>query len=178
MDDAWCRLSKGVAVSKVDFKLLSQAEKDLVLATKSRELKGLDEEELLDLHKRARKARNKYTKLYRRQARAQVSADKSRAKASRKNQRTLEKAEIFEAALERVSARLAHEARRSADRLRDARLAQARAGRGPFHPDRPSSHDIHGPRPDVNRRARDRAPVELRTAASTRAAKQRRHAAR
>ena len=110
-------------------RLLSAADQELLLATAKRRLDELDEGELVELHTRVRRARNKYSKLHRRQASAQVVADAARGAASKKNQRTAAKAEVFEDALARVSRRLAAEARRSADELRRARLEAARAAK-------------------------------------------------
>ena len=74
------------------------------------DLDRLDEDELVALHDRVRRARNKYSKLYRRRASAQVSADASRARAHVAHARAAAKAELFEDALARVSRRLAAEA--------------------------------------------------------------------
>lgn len=107
-------------------KMLNDAEQELLRQTEPAALKRLDEDELLELHRRVRRARNKYAKLYRRRAAAQVERDASRGRASAANSRTSIKAETFEDALARVSRRLAREAWLSADRLRQERLAAAR----------------------------------------------------
>ncbi len=107
-------------------KLLNNADQELILETEKKNLDTLDEDELIALHTRVRRARNKYSKLYRRQASAQVVSDSARGAASKKNQRSAAKAEVFEEALARVSRRLSIVARASADELREARLAAAR----------------------------------------------------
>ena len=108
---------------------LSLPERLLIEQTEPKALAALDEDEAGDLLLQVRRARNKYSKLYRRQAGAQVATDASRAKASAKNQRTRDKAEVFEDALARVSRRLAALARESAAELRTERLAAARGAR-------------------------------------------------
>ncbi|WP_308205559.1 hypothetical protein [Mycolicibacterium frederiksbergense] len=65
-------------------KLLSSlSESDLLLVreTAQAELSGLDEDGLLDLHARVRRARNKHVGMYRRQASARVPAKGARGKA-------------------------------------------------------------------------------------------------
>ena len=73
-----------------------------------------------------RRARNKYSKLYRRQSAASVEAAGKRSASGSSNSRTLRKAEIFEDALARVSTALAGAARTSRDELKQERLAAAR----------------------------------------------------
>lgn len=55
-----------------------------------------------DLGHRLRKAKDKYTSLFRRQAAARVQVDKSRGEAADSNLRTEAKAEVFAAALDEV----------------------------------------------------------------------------
>ena len=105
---------------------LTEAEYLLVRETENPALAELDEDELVALHDRVRRARTKYTTLYRREASAKVRAQGGRGKARPKNTRNRERAEVFEDALARVSARLARVARASAKELRDARIAAAR----------------------------------------------------
>lgn len=112
-------------MNQTQFRMLTAAEQTLVVSTEGRRLDDLDEDALLELHDRVRRARNKYSKLYRRQAGAQVKADAARGKASAKNANTAAKAEIFEDALARVSRRLATVARQSAAALKAERLAAA-----------------------------------------------------
>ena len=110
--------------------MLNEQEKELLRKVEPDALRELDEDELSAVHDRIRRARNKYSKNYRRQAAAQVGKDASRAKAHAKNARTAVKAEAFEDALARTSRRLAKLARDSADELKAERLAAARAVKG------------------------------------------------
>jgi hypothetical protein len=115
---------------KATFSVLSEADKKLVLEAEPKRLKKLDEDQLIDLHARVRRARNRHVKLYRREAGAQVGTDRARAAASKKSRRNAARAEVFEETLARVSRRLGAEARASADALRAERLEQARAAKG------------------------------------------------
>lgn len=115
---------------KATFSVLSEADKKLVLEAEPKRLKALDEDQLIDLHARVRRARNRHVKLYRREAGAQVGTDRARASASKKSRRNAARAEVFEETLARVSRRLGAEARSSADALRAERLEQARAAKG------------------------------------------------
>lgn len=114
-------------MKKLDYKLLNDSEKDLVLATRPKKLRKLDEDELISLHKRIRKARNKYSKLHRRRAGEQVGKDGTRSKASKKHARTAAKAEIFEDKLSKVSRQLAVVAGAHAEALRTERERSAAA---------------------------------------------------
>lgn len=114
-------------ISKSILGMLTDTERELLRATESQELGKLDEDGLVELHDRARRARNKYSKLYRRRASGQVRRDASRAWASKEHARTATKAEVFEDALARVSRALARAAKASADELRAERLAAARS---------------------------------------------------
>lgn len=114
--------------------MMNDAEQELVRDVYDGDLRTLDEDALLDLHTRVRRARTKYSKLYRRQAAAKVASDKSRGKASAANQRTARKAEIFEDALAKVSNQLARVARAQAAELKQERLAAARAAKGTSSP--------------------------------------------
>ena len=111
---------------------LTEAESNLVRETRSSKLRELDEDGLVELHQRIRRARNKYVKLYRRGASAKVAQKGGRGIAGPKNTRSAGKAEVFEDALARVSRRLAAAARASAADLKAERLAAAgKAGGGP-----------------------------------------------
>lgn len=111
---------------------LTELERNLVAETEKQAMAELDEDALLELHTRIRRARTKYVKLYRRQASAQVETQGGRGKAFPKNQRSRDKAEIFERALARVSRRVDVLAKRSAAELKVERLAAAqRTGSGP-----------------------------------------------
>jgi hypothetical protein len=100
-----------------------------VLETEPKALRSLDEDELIELHARVRRARTKHATNYRRGAAGQVGKDRSRGAASKKNRRDAARAEVFEDALARVSRRLAVVARAAADELREERLATARGER-------------------------------------------------
>jgi hypothetical protein len=108
---------------------LSEAEGAIVRAAEPKALAGLSEDELLELHGRVRRVRDRYQGQYRRQAAARVSTTGGRGKAREQNQRARDKAEVFETTLARVSTALAKAARKSAADLRAERLATARAVR-------------------------------------------------
>ena len=112
--------------------LKTLSEKDYVLwrETKKDSLKGLDEDELIELHVRIRRARNKHSTNYRRGAAGRVDKTGSRGGARSGNQKARDRAEAMEDALARVSRRLSVVAQQSANTLRDERLAAARKGSG------------------------------------------------
>jgi hypothetical protein len=167
-------------VNKQTRQMLNDAEQELLRATEPDRLKKLDEDELIDLHGRIRRARNKYTKLYRRRSAAQVKADSSRARASAANRRSAVKAEVFEDALARVSRRLAREAWLSADRLREERLAAARAAKSTKAMKGPSSEKGKGKASTGKARGatKQRTGATKRDAAAARAATRRKQAKR
>ena len=103
--------------------MLNDTEKALLRETEPSALAGRDEDALAALHDRVRRARNKYSKLYRRRASAQVGADAARGRAHATHARTVVKAEAFEEALAEVSLHLARAARSSAEALKAERLA-------------------------------------------------------
>jgi hypothetical protein len=168
----------GVAtMKKLDYKLLTDSEKELVLAARPKQLRKLDEDELIDLHKRMRRARNKYAKLHRRRAAEQVKGDRARGKAAKRHARVAAKAEIFEDKLAKVSRRLAVAAREQADALRDERLAAARGTESPAAGTKGQRRRPRDARKeDANRRARDKRSIERRSVASSRATKARKNA--
>lgn len=160
--------------------MLNDAEQELLRATEPKRLEKLDEDELIDLHTRIRRARTKYTKLYRRRAAAQVKADSSRGRASATNRRSAVKAEVFEDALARVSRRLARVAWVSADRLREERLAAARAVKSGRSNEgggkkKPKAGSSSGKSKAADKR---RTPASKRDAAAARAATRRKQAKR
>lgn len=106
---------------------LTEAELMIARSAEPRAMADLDEEGLLALHDRIRRARNKYLGQYRRQAAASVSDVGGRGKAYAENQRARDKVEVFETALARVSAALAKAARRAAAELKAERLAAVRS---------------------------------------------------
>jgi hypothetical protein len=113
---------------------LTEAELALVRECERDNISAADEDALVELHERVRRARNKYVGMYRRQGAAQVAESGGRGKARPKNRRNAEKAEVFEDALARVSRQLAVAARRSAADLRAERLAAAREARNTAPP--------------------------------------------
>jgi hypothetical protein len=164
-------------VNRAAIATLSLPERLLIEQTEPKALAALDEDEAGDLLLQVRRARNKYSKLYRRQAGAQVATDASRAKASAKNQRTRDKAEVFEDALARVSRRLAALARESAADLRAERLAAARSsGPTPASTGRRRASD-DGTVEDIGR-SDAKTPLSRKRTASTRATGARRQAKR
>src|SRR5690349_22621471 len=86
--------------------VLNEAERLLVAETEPGALAALDEDGTVELHTRVRRARGKYVGQYRRSAAARVPEQGGRGKARPKNTRARQKAEVFEEALARVSARL------------------------------------------------------------------------
>jgi hypothetical protein len=158
-------------------RMLNQSEWDLLRETEPARLRKKSEDDLVELHTRVRRARNKYSKLYRRRASAQVKRDAARGKASATHQRTARKAELFEDALGRVSAKLAKVAQASADQLRKERLAAARAAKGGQAKSKakgkPSKQSSSKGR---TAKKKQRTPVRKRAAASSRAATKRKQA--
>jgi hypothetical protein len=156
---------------------LTEKERGLFAETEPDALTGLDEDALLELHGRIRRARNKYTKLYRRQASAGVAAHGGRGFSYAKNQRDRDKAEVFELALAKVSKRVDVVARQAAADLRAERLAAARAGRGTGPGSRSGVADDAMP-DDQSRRRPVKTTGGLKKDASTRAQGARRQAKR
>ncbi len=155
---------------------LTEAEMMLVRETEPPRLADLDEDGLAALHTRIRRARDKYVKLYRREASARVVEIGARGQARPKNRRNAGKAEIFEDALARVSRALAVAAKRSATELKSERLAAARAERNTTPPraaTRPRSVPVTPQRP---RRTPSSAPAVRKRQASSQAAGARRQA--
>src|SRR5690348_14480540 len=113
-------------VNNATWAMLNESEKALLRQVESSSLANLDEDELIDLHTRVRRARTKYAVLYRRRASAQVKKDAGRVKAHAQHARTAVKAEAFEDALAKVSRALAKAARANAAALRAERLATAK----------------------------------------------------
>jgi len=128
-------------MKKAIYNTLTESEKLLVAETSRDALADLDEDQLLELLTRVRRARTKYVKLYRRRASAQVSESGGRGLAHPVNQRNRDKAEVFERALARVSRRLQAAAKQAADELRTERLEAARSSSG-------SGPDTSGAGPD------------------------------
>lgn len=123
---------------------LPDAERLLIAETEPAALAELDEDGLVELHARIQRARNKYVKLYRREASARVATVGGRGAARPKNRRNAERAEVFEDALSRVSTKLAAAARRTAAELRAERIEAARAAKsgGAPAPEPASDHAV------------------------------------
>ncbi len=104
---------------------LGNAEKDLLREAEPKRMAKLSEEELIELHQRIRRARNKYVSIYRRKGSANVKKKGGRGLAKQKNARRAGRVEVFEDALARVSTELADVAAARADQLKAERLAAA-----------------------------------------------------
>jgi hypothetical protein len=123
-------------------KALTESELAVVRETEPAVLAGMTEDDLIDLHARVRRGRNKYAGQYRRQASSRVAEVGGRGAARPGNRRAADRAEVFEAALARVSTALARAARQSAAELKAERLAAARATRAARTPaSRPAPPD-------------------------------------
>lgn len=164
---------------KPSFRELSEKDRQLVLETEPKKLQKLDEDQLIDLHTRVRRARTRHSKNYRRGAGAQVSTDRARAAASKKNQRSAARAEVFEDALARVSRRLGAVARASADELRAERMALVKAAKGGSKgsPSR-SGKGSRKPKGSGSSKAKRRTPATERSRAQAKSSGKRRQAKR
>lgn len=105
--------------------VLKRSELDLIREIEPERMSELSEDELLVLHKRVRKARNKHVGNYRRKGAKRVSEVGGRGAARPGNKKSLLRAEAFEEALARVSDRLAEVAHEEAESLKAERLAHA-----------------------------------------------------
>lgn len=158
---------------------LTDDERHLVAQTDRDALAALDEDAVLDLFNRIRRARTKYVGQYRRQASAAVAARGGRGTARPANRRAALRAEAFEEALSRVSRRLGQLAEQSATALRGERLADARAGRGSGPGTAGSAPSRRRGVTDKPRGDRDlRSPTRKRERAATRSQGARRQATR
>ena len=156
---------------------MSDAELGILRETEPAALAPLDEDALLDLHTRVRRARNKHVGQYRRGAGARVGEAGARGAAYSRGQRSRDKAEVFEVALARVSTALAKAARRSAAELRAVRLAAARSdGTGPAGAARAA--DSPAPATPATKRAAAKSPARKKQEASSLAEGARRQARR
>ena len=160
-------------MAKATIGSLSEPERALVAETSRDNLRELDEDALVALHDRVRRARTKFVGQYRREASRQVGAKGARSGAPR---RDASKAEIFEDALARVSTALAAAARRSAAELKAERLAATpkQAPRPAPTPTRTTSEAA----PKPTGQARAKQPVERKAVAASRATGARRQAAK
>lgn len=155
---------------------LNEPEHLLVRETEKEQLADLSEDELLLLHTRVRRARNKYTKLYRQTAAAGVSDKGGRGAAKGVGKRHAGKAEVFEKALARVSRRLAIVARSSAEALKQERLALSRKHKG--SPVTDGAGGVGGDLSDQTKNlAKGKSPGRKKREASSKGAGKRRQAA-
>ncbi|MDG4822537.1 hypothetical protein O7635_11815 [Asanoa sp. WMMD1127] len=152
---------------------MKEDEQLLVRETTADQMADLDEDELVELHTRVRRARDKYVKLYRRQSADRVKATGARGKAYARGSRDRDKAEVFEEALARVSRRLATAARAAARAFKAERIAEARAATFTPPPIPPSSGGRRDPRADQVGDRAPRTPDRLKRHATTRAATKR-----
>jgi len=109
--------------------VLKSTERDLIRELEPERLALLDEDGLMELHKRVRRARNKHSKNYRRGAASGVTEVGARGTAASKSDKSRARAYVFEEALSIVSGELAQVAHDAAEALKDERLARARAGK-------------------------------------------------
>jgi len=112
---------------------LNDTERLLWHETDPTRLANLDEDATAELHDRIRRARNKHTGQYRREASARVAETRARGAARARNTRNAARAEAFEVALSRVSRRLSQLSRQAAAELRAERIAAAKANHGAGH---------------------------------------------
>lgn len=153
---------------------MTSAEQRLLAETSASALAELDEDELLELHTRIRRARSKYVTQYRRNARGGVVKRGGRGFSYPKNQRDRDKAELFEAALARVSREVGAHATRAAAELKASRLAAA--SRTTSRP--PTAGRAAPAAPTSRKRAATKTTGGLKKDASSRAAGARRQAER
>jgi hypothetical protein len=155
--------------------ILKDKERDLIRELEPDRLAEQDEEGLLALHKRIRRARNKHTTNYRRGAAEKVGEAGGRGAAASGSAKARGRAYVFEEALSLVSAELARVAHDAAEVLKDERLARARAGRSTG----PQSDGIVGPGSSEGRaREHQQTTGGVKRDASTRAQGARRQAKR
>ena len=109
--------------------VLKDSERDLMRELEPARIQVLDEDALLKLHKRVRRARNKHVTNYRRRASKNVADAGGRGAAAPKGAKSRLRAEAFEEALAIVSDRLATVAHEQAETLKAERLARAQANR-------------------------------------------------
>lgn len=109
--------------------VLTKKQLDLIRELEPERLAALDEDGLLALHKRIRRARNKYTTNYRRKAAGMLVESGDRGKASKRSDKARARAYVFEEALSLVSAELTTVAHVAAEKLKLERLERARKGK-------------------------------------------------
>jgi hypothetical protein len=153
---------------------LTRKERALLAETQPERLRTMDEEALIELHGRVRRARDRFVQLHRREVAEHVDAERARGIASGAPRRSASKAELFEDALARVSSSLARAARATAASLRAERLAVARSVTRPNATATPTPRKAKAAAP----RAAKRTPIQRKAAAATRASNARRQAGR
>jgi hypothetical protein len=126
-DVSWMPYGRS-AMNQALLNRMTVAERRLVAETSRDAMADLDEEELLALLSRIRRARSKYVSVYRRKASGAVMKRGGRGYSYPKNQRDRDKAEVFEQALASVSKAVGVQAARAAAELKASRLAAARTG--------------------------------------------------
>jgi hypothetical protein len=168
-------MTDGSEMARATVHNLTEKERALVAETRPAALGALDEDALVGLHTRVRRARDKHVGLHRREVAERVEIAGARGTVSGAPRRSASKAEIFEGALARVSASLARAARTSAAILRAERLDAAAAQSSPRAADAPATRAAPTGRAPA---AAPRRPIERKTAASTRASGARRQAQR
>jgi hypothetical protein len=154
---------------------LTKSERSLVAETERKRLIDLDEDGLLALLDRVRRARNKHVQLHRQEVGRQVSAKGARGMASTPPRRSASKAEIFEDALARVSSELGKRARASAAELRADRIAAARQTRNDV-PVKSAGRAKPSTRQASPSRSRQPTPIERKKVSATASAGARRQA--
>lgn len=154
---------------------LNEAQLGLIRESEPARMAELDEDDLLKLHSRIRRARNKYSKNYRRRASERVEELGGRGTSRPRNRRAAAKAEVFEDALARVSHQVDLVARAAADALKQERLAAvaARRSSGPG-----GDGAARAPAETEARRAARKTTGGLKRDASSQAAGTRRQAKR
>ena len=155
---------------------MTVAERRLIAETSRDAMADLDEEELLALHARIRRARSKYVSVYRRKASGAVVKRGGRGFSYPKNQRDRGKAEVFETALASVSREVGVRASQSAAELKASRLAAARSGSS--GPSRAKKRAASATKPASRPRGAKKTTGGLKKDASTRAVGARRQAKR
>lgn len=155
--------------------VLKQSEQDLLREIEPDRMGALDEDALLALHKRIRRARNKHVTNYRRKASRDVEGVGGRGAARPLGSKSRLRAEAFEEALSRVSARLAEVAHEEAEKLKAERLARAQADRS-TGPD--SSHPDAGAANTGTARSHEKSTGGIKKDASSQAQGARRQAKR
>ena len=135
--------------------VLNENQLDLIRELEPARITLLDEDGLLSLHRRVRRARNKYTTNYRRKAAGEVTEAGGRGASSNKSDKARARAYVFEEALSIVSAELSRVAHDAAEALKHERLERAGAGKSPG----PDTDGITRPTAKGSGRARSHQPT-------------------